>query len=325
MSRPGFFFCICPDSNLIKLQIQNILVDHNPDDWETRNIWSDDPDLEDKLWQSLNLVNMMGPSRAVVIRKCEAFRDGLWTLLAPALKGFRPGIWPFFCLETAWDKNRPKIPPDLEKQKYYRIAREKKWLWQFPGLTRQNLPRYLHNRTREMGLDFAPGVKERLIQILPLDSHGVNREMEKLDLLAGEHKRVDLHHLDAVDPSINLDIFALMRMLQKGENTAGAWEKIFKDQVSGRDGLFPFLGLLHREARILWHLANNEQNKIFLFPGEKKEKTAMAGRLGREKIALLWNMIMEAEMGVKSGTVLPEQAMENLAANLCRLFRSGQD
>ena len=321
MSRPGFYFCLCPDSGLLKRQIHKILEPYDPDSWEINTLWSDDPDLDQKLWKALNMANMMGPSRAVVVRNCQVFKEAQWKALAPALKGFKSGIWPFFCLESQWDKQQPKIPAFLEKQKFFKIARERGWLWQFPGITRQNLPMYLEKRARETGLVFAPGVQEQLLDILPLHSLGVDQELEKLLLLAQDQGKVEAKHLDIVEPRADLDIFAQMQSIQQGKNFARVWQKFFKDQQSGQEGLFPFLGLLLREARILWHLAAGEEDKVYLYPRTKKEKIRLARQLGPRNIARLWDMILDAEAGVKSGTILQDQALEKLSADLYRMFR----
>ncbi len=323
MNRPGFYFCFCPDPNLLNRQIRKLLDSFVPGNWQVNTLWSDDPDLESKLGQALSLVDMMGSAKAVIVRRCEVLKDGFWPSLAPVLKGFKPGIWPFFCLEAQWDKNRPKVPAVLAKQKFYRIAGEKEWIWQFPGITRQNLPRYVRNKAGGLGLAFAPGVQDKLAGILPLDSHGVDQELAKLSLLVNDNERVEPEHLEAVEPKADIDIFALMRMVQQGRSVTDVWQKIFKDQESGRDGMFPFLGLLLREARILWHLTNDESGNIYIHPKDRSEKTALASKLGQEKTARLWTMILEAEMGVKSGTILPDQAMENLTADLYRLFKPG--
>ncbi len=321
MSRPGFYFCFCPDSGLFKRQIHKILEPYDPDSWEISTLWSDDGDLDQKLWKSLNMANMMGPSRVVVVRNCQIFKEAQWKALAPALKGFKSGIWPFFCLESQWDKQKPKIPAVLEKQKFFKIARERGWIWQFPGITRQNLFRYLAKRAREVGLVFASGVQDKLVDILPLDSLGVDQELEKLLLLSQDQGKVTLKHLDIIEPRADLDIFVQMQSIQQGKNIARVWQKFFRDQQSGQEGLFPFLGLLLREARILWHLAAGEEDKVFLYPRMKKEKIRLARQLGPQNIARLWDMILEAEAGVKSGTILQDQALEKLTADLYRLFR----
>ncbi len=322
MSRPGFYFCFCPDSNLLKRQINKIISQWNQEEWEMVTLWSDDPELEQRVWNSLNLPNMMGPSRAVVLRRCEDFKEEFWSGMSPALKGYKPGIWPFFCLEAPWKKNTPQVPAGLAKQRYYQIAKQKNWIWQFPGITRQNLPRYLQKRAKELNLTINSQVQEKLLWILPLDSHGIDQELDKLSLLAPENGKIEMEHLAIVESKSHLDIFTLLQKVQQSQNITQVWHKIFEDQQSGHESLFPFLGLLLREARILWHLASNEQDKVSLYPRVKQEKNALAKKLGQENISRLWSLILEAEMGVKSGTILPEQAMENLVANLFQLFGS---
>jgi len=321
MSRPGFYFFFCPDAGLVKRQIHKTLEPYDPDSWEINTLWSDDPELDQKLWKALNMANMMGPSRVVVVRNCQVFKDAQWKALAPALKGFKSGIWPFFCLEGQWDKQKPKIPAVLENKKFFKIARERGWIWQFPGITRQNLPRYLEKRARETGLVFAPGVQEKLVNILPLNSLGVDQELEKLLLLANDQGKVEAEHLDIVEPRADLDIFAQMQSIQQGKNITLVWQKFFRDQQTGQEALFPFLGLLLHEARVLWHLAAGEEDRVFLYPRTKNEKKRLARQLGPRNIARLWDMILEAEAGVKSGTILQDQALEKLTADLYQLFR----
>ncbi|WP_028575587.1 DNA polymerase III subunit delta [Desulfonatronovibrio hydrogenovorans] len=322
MSRPGFYFCFCPDGNLLTRQISRHLA-ATGSDWDQKTIWSDDQGQEDALWSALNLPSMMGPPRAVLLRKCETLPDRFWPQLSGCLKGFKPSIWPFFCFENPWDKKKPKIPASLSKQKFFKFAREKKWIWEFPGLSRQNVPRYISRKCQELGIKTAPGVLEELSAVLPLDSRGIDMELEKLALLAYPEKTVCQDHLQAVPAQLDIDIFSFFKAVQGGQNLNPVWKKIFHEQKTGQGMLFPFLGLLLREARILWLLSTGMDPKVNLYPSLKREKTALARSLGPKRIAMLWDLVLEAETGVKSGRLDTDQAMENLAAKLFKLF-SGQ-
>jgi DNA polymerase-3 subunit delta len=116
------------------------------------------------------------------------------------------------------------------------------------------------------------------------------------------------------------DIFAFLQGLQNGKNPAAVWRKFMRDQIAHDDaGLFAFLGLLQREATILWRLLAGEQVAMpsFLIPN----KTALAKSLGYGRLARVWDFALAADKGVKTGAHTPKHAFEILIANLFQLFR----
>ncbi|MFP4085149.1 MAG: DNA polymerase III subunit delta [Desulfonatronovibrio sp.] len=320
MSRPGFYFCFCPDSNLLKMQIGRVLESAGQGEWSWQTIWLDEQDQEDRLWNALNQPVMAGPSRAVILRRCESPGNSFWTDISPTLSGFRPGIWPFFCFESEWKYGKPKISAHLSKKKYFKFARSKGWIWEFPGLTRQNISRYISRKCQKLGLKTGPGVVEHLSAILPLDSHGVDMELEKITLLACPETTITKEHLKPVSSRPDIDIFSFLQGVQSGKDKSAAWKKIFQEKLKGQEMLFPFLGLLIREARILWRLSTSGESGVQLNPRIRQQKKAMASKLGQAGISLLWNAALEAEAGVKSGQVTPGQAMDRLTLKLFKLF-----
>lgn len=321
MSRPGFYFCFCPDSNLLKMHIDRLLESSGQADWHKKTLWLDEKDQEDNLWKALNLPNMTGSCRALVLRRCESPGDGFWKNLSPVLKGFRPSIWPFFCLESQWKYGKPVIPAQLSKQKFFKFARQKKWIWEFPGLTRSNIPKYIDKKCRDMGISPGPGVMEELSFMLPLDSSAVDKELDKLSLLVHPEKIILKDHLRAVSSHPDMDIFLFLQSLQQGRRITSAWDKIFRDQNRGEETLFQFMGLLLREARIMWQLETGQDRLVKLHPGIRRQKSALAGTLGKTRISMLWDLALEAESGVKSGRFSTDHAMENLTSKLIKLFR----
>ena len=320
MSRPGFYFCFCPDPNLLKMQIETILHSSGQKEWTKQTIWLDDNAQEDKLWKALNLPDMLGSTRAVILRKCECMVEKFWKDISPILSGFRPGIWPFFCLESEWKYGKAQIPKYLENTKFLKFARKKGWVWESQGLTRKDVGRYIIRKCDQLGIKPGPGVEKHLSNALPLDSHSIDMELEKMALLAYPEKTVLKEHLEAVSSDLEIDIFAFMQEVQKGRNITAAWGKIFKDNLSGKEMLFPFLGLLVREARIMWLLSTGQGRQVSLTPWIRKQKEALASSMGPDKISVLWELALEAEAGVKSGDLHPEHAMDKLTARLFRLF-----
>ncbi|RQD64728.1 MAG: hypothetical protein D5R98_03970 [Desulfonatronovibrio sp. MSAO_Bac4] len=320
MSRPGFYFCFCPDPNLIKMQVNKVLEGTGQKNWTKQTIWIDDPAQHTKIWDALNLPPMAGPPRAVLLRKCESAQAQFWKDISPCLRGFKSGIWPFFCFESAWDKGKPKIPATVSKRKFFRFAREKSWIWEFPGLTRENISRYINQKLAELETHADSDVKSALSLMLPLSSQAVDMELEKLSLLSLPEREITQEHLQVVPSHLDMDIFSFLMQIQNGTDLTPAWRKIFNEQLKGEGLLFPFMGLLLREARILWLLATGQEQGVHLYPRQKQSKKALAQKIGVTKISALWEMIIDAETGVKSGRINPEQAMELLTAGLFEIF-----
>ena len=85
------------------------------------------------------------------------------------------------------------------------------------------------------------------------------------------------------------------------------------------DGLlFPFLGLLLREARILWQILMGE--RVRLHPNDAAQKQKLARTLGAQGINRMIKLIVYAEWQVKSGERTTEQALDALVAELSLLF-----
>ncbi len=325
MTRPGFYFCFCPDFNLLKMQISRIL-ESSGQDWTKKNIWLDEQNQEERLWKAFNVPGMAGPPRALILRKCDSPHESLpgsfWKDISATLSGFRPRVWPFFCFESDWKYNKPQIPAAISRQKCFKFARQKGWIWEFSGLNPGNISRYIAKKCQKMGIEPGQGVLEELARFFPPDSHSVDMELEKLCLLIHPEKVIHKNHLKSLSSRPEIDIFSFLQAVQRGRNAASIWNKIFREQSRDKEILFPFLGLLLREARILWQLASGQENRVRLYPQIKQQKRAMALSMGQKKIMLLWDLALEAESGVKSGRISTDQAMESLTSRLLKLFSS---
>ncbi len=302
------------------MQIDRLLAGSGQDNWQLQTIWLDEQDQRQKIWSALNMPNMTGTPRAIILRHCESVEAAFWKDISPNLKGFKPKIWPFFCFESAWDKGKPKIPAPLKKTKYYKYADNKKWIWEYPGLNHQNIRRYVEQKCQDLGLSIPSTILGLLCENLPKDSAGIDNELEKIALLAHHDNTITKEHLRVISWQPDIDIFAFLKQVQSDGDIASAWNKIFSEKLKGQEMLYPFIGLLLRETRILWLLATGQGNKARIHPAYKNQKANLARKLGLEKISALWDMLLDADVGVKSGNVPSEQAMEKLTAGLFKLF-----
>ncbi|MFW6415177.1 MAG: DNA polymerase III subunit delta [Thermodesulfobacteriota bacterium] len=320
MSRPGFNFCICPDSELIRSYISKQLQGR-PETWKQKVFWGDE-ELSDAFWESFNHSDLFGECRAIVLRRAHKLKASDWKRFHFVLNKYRRSVWPFFCLEGEWEKGKPKIPAELKKQKFWKLAEEKKWIWQYPGLTRQSLNKYLRDWAANREIEISADVLAVAADILPLDASHLKNELAKLELHAGEKNRIESVDLKVLALQPDMDIFSFLRSLQENADTVTVWKQVLQGQLGADSNMaMQFLGLLLREARILWQLKNGEEDKVKMPGGAKSAKKKLVQKMGNPELAGLWSLMLEAEYGIKSGEYSPDQAMDLLLARVVNVFR----
>ncbi len=319
VTRPGFTFCFCPDSELLFEYIRSQLASTDQS-WKIKQFWADE-ELTEGFWEALNWSGLLGDNLAVVLRRGEHLQTEDWNKLHPALGRFRSRVWPFFCLEREWSKGKPPVPAGLKKQKYWQVAQSKKWVWQSPGLNRDALRSRVQEWARQEGIAVDRKLLAVMVNILPLDGASLKNELDKLACLAGDRGELWTEDLAVLSFQADLDIFAFIRSLQHRGQEAQVWRQVLRNQAKGgSEALFSFLALLLREARILWQLSHGEGGKVWL-PGQvKTQKMELARHIGQARMIQLWTLLLEAETGVKTGELSPDQAMEILVSRLTLLF-----
>lgn len=321
MNRPGFTICICPDSEIIQIYISKQLGARS-ETWKKKVFWGDE-ELGDPFWDAFYLNDLFGQCSAVVLRRAHKLQEGDWKRFAPVLKKFRPSVWLFFCLEGQWEKGKPSIPAGLKKQKFFKLAQDKDWIWQYPGLTREYLSKYLKDWACKRDIEIPPQVEEVAVNILPLDAAHLKNELTKLELYIGDSGKIRSQDLQVLALQPDMDVFAFLRALQENRDTVEIWKQVLQGQWGAdSDRVMPFLGLLLRESRMLWQLIHGEENKVWMPASAKRAKKNLASKIGSRNLASLWGLMLEAEYGIKSGERLPGQALELLVARLMNVFRN---
>ncbi len=317
-ATPGFSFCICPDGQLIREHIDAQLAAHAPANgtaWERHVQWGDE-ELDNAFWEKLTLQGLFGTPHALVVRNAQNIPAAAWKKISAALASPNPQCWPFFCVEVAWEKGQPKVPAHLGKLKCLAFADKQQWVWRSAGLDERGIRAYVRQRAQALGITFAQGAFEHLCAALPADAAAIEQELAKLALFHGEAVTIDMTATAGYPPEFN--IFNFMRLLQSG-SPAAAWEEVARGKREDDGLLFPFLGLLAREARLLWQVMAGE--KVRLHPNDASRKQALAKKLGAAGLSRLFELIMLAEWQVKSGERTPEQALDALVGELTLLFR----
>lgn len=329
MTRPGFVICACPDAYIIREHIEKELASFAPKNggmlrdappkWERHAFWGDEP-LPDAFWEHLTLQGLFATSKAVVVHNAQNIPAESWKKISAALGSPNSETWPFFCLQTSFEKGKPKIPAHIANLACMAFAEKKGWLWVSPGLDERGKTRFVGEEAKKRGLSFAPGALEAVAARLPLDATSIGAEMDKLALGAAHDGVIHSELASLIDREIEPDVFSLIRNLQSSRGSLAAWEQALASERGSDSMAFAFLAMLAREARQLWQIAHGEP--VRLPPQVLNAKTSLARSLGLSGIAKLWHLALEADKGVKTGERTPDQALDGLISTLSLLFQA---
>ncbi len=337
MSRPGFYFCICPDAGLIKRHIEKLVQDfpahmENTDAmgsglmgnalapsattaWERHVYWGDE-DLSQAFWEHLMLQGLFSKPRLLILRNAQNISAARWKEISSALSNPNPLTWLILCLEGPWEKGQPKLPAHVLKQKSVSFADKKGWIWRHSGLDISGIKKYIQSKAQNLGLTFEPHALDALCASVPPDATAIDGELDKLQLAANDgHVQMTMVGAGSYIPESN--IFSFMNHVYAG-NINAAWREVHRSQHDMEALLFPFLALLSRDAKTLWQILAGENPRMH--PVAAKEKEACARRLGFGGVAQIFTCIVHAEQAIKSGERNVEQTLEALVTELIHIF-----
>ncbi len=335
MTRPGFTFCICPDSRLLRNHVDELLTSCPPkanasmmgmlgtnsaeQAWDRHAYWGDEA-LPPIFWEKLTLQGLFATPNALVVRNAQNIPADIWKRLSAALATPNELAWPIFCLEVSFERGTYKVPAHNQKLKCLSFADKKGWVWRSAGLDAKGMRSFIQNGCRERGLQLAPQALEVLMAAMPEDATAASNELDKIALACAA--KADSHTVTKdmaglINHTPNLDIFGFIKALQNG-NAPMVWREVLREKGSGDNLVFPFLGMLIREARLLWQLLVGEE--VRLPPYILEEKKRMAQQLGHIALSQIWNIALEAERGIKTGERNVDQAMDAMVASLSSLF-----
>ena len=316
MNRAGFTFCICPDGRLLRDHVAGELAAHPPPDgvWQRHVYWGDE-ELPSAFWEHMNQPGLFATRRALIVRQANALPAAVWKRLSASLASPKEHCWPFFCLETAWEKGQPKIPVHVAKLKCLAHADSRGWIWRYAGLDDRALRSFVQKEIQARKLRFEQGALDFLCAGLIPDASAVAAELDKLELAATDgFVSSELAAQAAYVPTF--DILRFLRLVQSGQ-VQKAWTDVLRARRANEGLLFPLLALLHREARLLWQLLQGESVRA---PSELDAKRKLALRLGYEGLARLFGLLFQADRSVKAGERQPEQALDALVADVSLLL-----
>jgi len=318
--RQGYSFLVCPDPELLRRRVDALAAEGGMAAAERKVFWGDDAEpLPGTFWEALTQKSLFSTPKTLVLRRANSLKAEAWDRLDKALAAANPEVWVFLCLEGEWDRGKAPLPAVLTKRNLWKHAEKSGWVWQSKGLDEKSLRAFVREWAAAQKISAEPQVLEGLCRVLPLDAAALALELDKLALAAGPERRLLAEHADLVQRGEDMDLFALMDALAKGGSPALVWGRVLGNRGESDSLLFPLVGALCREARTLWALlAEDEEVKIH--PYVRQLKTPLARRLGKPGLRRLFDLALEADLGVKTGSRKPEQALELLVAELTGVF-----
>lgn len=310
---PGFYFIICPDAALGRLELQKLARAWLPGQpWKTCTYWGDEEPPE-SLWENLKQAGLFTQNKILVVRHAELWSAAVWKDLSQTLAHPIEQTLPFFCLESAWEKGRPKLPAHIQKSRCYLFAVKNNWLWQNQGLTSQTLKDFIKTQAAIRKLIFRPEDLASFSASAATDAQTILNELDKLALMAKDG-RIESAMLSSFMNTLESNAFNLIRKIMAGDMN-GAWREL---EMADDSLLFLLIALFAREFRTLWSIAQGQSP--YLHPQDAAQKKRLARTLGAAGISQGFAALANAEFQVKSGKQTPAQTLEALAIDLGRLF-----
>lgn len=323
MSRPGYMFLICPDAELLHARIDELKEQFNAGDFEKKVYWADE-ELPSQFWDDLTLQTLFGSSKIVILRRAHTLKAAVWDAIDKTVATLSDSSFLFLCLEGKWERKGPPVPAVLKKRNCWKFADKKKWTWQSAGLDEKSISGFVGKWARANAINIEGPVMNALARALPRDARAARLELDKLELAAGPERKLLMEHIGLIAYNEEMDFFQFMRSMSEGGDAVEIWRRVLTNHSEKDSMIFMLTASLTREARALWMMLHGEESAVRLPPFVKKQKQALARRLGPARITRLFDMVLEAELGIKTGQRKPEQALELLVASLTSLFSSPQ-
>ncbi len=322
MEIPGFYFCTCPDALLSKQHLESF-VESFDNTWHGDNakrhvFWPDELG-SDPFWNALTLQNLSATPKIIIVRAAHTILAADWKKISSALATPRTAIFPVFFLECAWEKGQAKIPAHIAKLKCFEFAKKKNWTYDNIGINERTISQYIGQEARKFNLQLDKNTLYTLCETAIPDAQFIQTLLSQLSLFAEDGKITPeiISQITAYAPE--MVIFDLIKDMENC-NFQKIWRRLSLENDNGESFLFPLMALLARDARILWQICAKENP--YIHPSAKDFKIRQAKKLGFSGITKIFNIILEADLSVKSGKNDTLQALEKVIIDYSSLFAS---
>ncbi len=314
--RPGFYFCLCPDWELTKDHIEQLIEKHKFCG-KKKVFWADEG-IDEEFWSFFLQRSLFKESFVLIIRKIEVLRKDFWEKIDKLINRFYPKLWPFFCLESSWVKGEPQVPSELKSKRCWKFAEEKNWIWKSPGITPGNVVSYFVSVAKKEGIFILPSDLFQIKDLLPQDGAGIKNEVKKLKLLlkAEGKNKASLKDILNLFSSGSFDIFSFISSLEEGKDRI--WAEVIGKK--NEDLIFLLVSLLFKEMRVFWQIKVGDLSGINLPEIVLEKKRKIAKKLTFEDISKGMDLLLDVEFGLKNGLLTPSSAIDFIVCEFQSIF-----
>lgn len=319
MQMPGFYFCISPDVLLSKNHVQELVMslpENVQKNMVTYTFWPDDLKT-DEYFEALTLQSLSAEFKLVVLRSAHTVLAADWKRISSLLATPRSYVLPVFFIESPWEKGVAKIPPVISKLKCFEFAKKQAWVYENIGINEKNIVNYLLKEAKNQNLQLDKEVLQLLSQSAIFDALSIQMLFSQLSLFSqdGDITKEIVTQITAQAPELAL--FDIIKDMENG-NIRKIWSRLSLESDKGESFLFPLIAILARDARILWQLRAGENP--YVSPYVKDYKAKQAKKLGFTGITKIFQIVLDADLAVKSGKNAPLQVLESVIISYSNLF-----
>jgi len=267
-----------------------------------------------------NQLPMMAPRRLLLVRGAEQLLRAGAGANEDAFTRYLENPSPTTCLVLFGEK------PDLRLRTARALAAAGGF-WEITLPKDQRLAAWLEKEAQRHGKRLGPGAAEKLVALTGNDLSTASMEVEKLVAFVGDRNEIDGRDVEeAVGDRSGAEIWEFTDALKARDAAAAlrALDRYLGTFLRPEDALFPLLGMLRGELKMLLHaregresrglsgraLADDLARSLEVHPFRAEKAAAASVRFGRGEIEAAFRRLLAVDRRLKSSAVAPRLLLD---------------
>jgi len=197
----------------------------------------------------------------------------------------------------------------------------------FATLSPKRLPAWIERRVKSKGGQIEPQAITALANVIPDDLRRLDHEIEKLILYVNQARPITLADVELLCPyTADSETFAMANAIGRGD-LQSAQNQLHKRLEEGQTPLAilggiagQFRGLLEVKSMAAWGMtpAQIAEAKGWRSDYAARMRLREAGHFSRAQLIQIFNILLEADLAVKTGQIDQILVLDTLITRLCR-------
>ncbi len=181
---------------------------------------------------------------------------------------------------------------------------------QFALLTGQKLKNWAEQELASLGASIEPLALQKLIERAGKDTWHLANEIKKLASYSQNIRPADIDLF--IKPKLETKVFATIDALAEGNKKRAL--QLLQNHLKEGDSPFYLLSMIAYQFRNLLLVKSGKTSG--LHPFVLRKTTALAQRFSFEQLKRIFDKILQTDLNIKTGRMLPEQGLEMLIAEI---------